>query len=236
MGFFQACRRPGGIRRLAPPTFPSASPTSSAVAGHPRQDEEIFDFTDSRSSLPDGSISLFFSLRFVSPPEENRANYPYVKEGVGPVGSGAQSESGFMGTAGLGKPFTSFSYNPTLPTKPSPYSYSPLPSPATPATSPQSFVHLGQLPMSPHHVQVEKLHQDEPPFQDFAPRPATFTEFSINQPSPFQPHQPKPRGDGGPPENVVRHLPVPHAQYLPTFAREFSTAQEQARDHFAQVG
>ena len=208
-------------------------------------------------SFPDGSISLFFSLRFVSPPEENRANYPYVNEGVGLAGGGAQSESGFMGTAGLGKPFTSFSYNPTLPTKPSPYSYSPLPSPATPATSPQSFVHLGQLPMSPHHVQAKQPHQDEASFQGFAARPAVFSEFAINQPLPFQHHQASsqlltgppevprgphevPRGPHevarGPPENVVRHLPVPHAQYLPTFARQFSAAKEHGRDHFAQVG
>ena len=153
---------------------------------------------------------------------------------------GAQSEPGFMGPAGLGlKPYTSFSYNPTLPTKPSPYSYSPLPSPVTPATSPQSFVHLGQLPMSAH-LQVKKAQgQEEASFQGFA-LPAAFSEFATNQPSPFQPHRPKPvssRGDGGgPPENVVRHLPVPHAQYLPTFAREFSAAKEHARDHFAQVG
>merc|ERR1719400_782534 len=93
--------RPEGVHRKATPTFPSASPTSSTVAGHPRQDEEIFDFTDSR---------------FVSPPEENRANYPYVEESVvgptlsptvGPtVGAtveGVPSEAGFMGAAGLGK-------------------------------------------------------------------------------------------------------------------------------------
>ena len=49
--FFEPWCRPGGVRRVAPPTFPSASPTSSTLAGHPRQDEEIFDFTDSRFSF-----------------------------------------------------------------------------------------------------------------------------------------------------------------------------------------
>ena len=171
----------------------------------------------------------------MSPPEENRANHPlFVNEGVVPVSGGGvpQSESDFTGSAGLGKPYTSFSYNPTLSTKPSPYSYSPLPPPAPPATPPQSFVHLGQLPMSQHR-QVKKPHQDE-----VSSHPVAFSEFAINQPSPFQPHQRKPPrlGGGGPPENVVRHLPVPHAQYLPTFAAEFSAAQEHARDHFAQVG
>ena len=171
----------------------------------------------------------------MSPPEENRANYPYVKEVVGPVGV-AQSESGFMGTSGLGKPYTSFSYNPNLPTKPSPYSYSPLPSPPTPTTSPRSFVHLGQLPMSPH-LQVRKPHQDEASLQGFA-SPAAFPEFAKNQPSIFQPLT-RPQvttGGGGRPENVVRHLPVPHAQYLPTFAPQFAAAKEHARNHFAQVG
>ena len=171
----------------------------------------------------------------MSPPEENRANYPYVKEGVGPVG-GVQSESGFMGTSGLGiKPYTSFSYNPTLLTKPSPYSYSPLPSPATPTTSPRSFVHLGQLPMSPH-LQVRKPHQEEASLQGFA-SPVAFPKFAKKQPSTFQPLT-RPQvttGGGGRPENVVRHLPVPHAQYLPTFAKEFAAAKEHARDHFAQV-
>ena len=181
----------------------------------------------------------------MSPPEENRANYPYVEESVvGPtlsptVGAtveGVPSEAGFMGAAGLGKPYTSFSYNPTIPTKPSQYSYSPLPPVATPTTSPKSFIHLGRLPMSAH-VQVKKP-QDEASFQAFGP-PVAFPEFSVNHPLHFQPltQQPKPlsfhlpRGGGAPPENVVRHLPVPRAQYLPTFAKEFAAA----KDHFAQV-
>ena len=167
---------------------------------------------------------------------------PTLSPTVGATVEGVPLEAGFMGAAGLGKPYT-FSYNPTIPTKPSQYSYSPLPPVATPT---KSFIHLGRLPMSAH-VQVKKP-QDEASFQAFGP-PVAFPEFSVNHPLHFQPltQQPKPlsfhlpRGGGAPPENVVRHLPVPRAQYLPTispraqylptFAKEFAAA----KDHFAQV-
>ena len=151
---------------------------------------------------------------------------------LSPTVEGVPPEAGFMGAAGLGKPYT-FSYNPTIPTKQSQYSFSPLPPVATPT---KSFIHLGRLPMSAH-VPV-KQPQDEASFQAFGP-PVPFPEFSVNHPLHFQPltQQPKPlsfhlpRGGGAPPENVVRHLPVPRAQYLPTFAKEFAAA----KDHFAQV-
>ena len=184
----------------------------------------------------DGNFNLH--LRFVSPPQENRANHPYVN---GQVNSG-QSEPGFVG-----KPHTSFSYNPTVPTAPSPYSYSPLPnSPTlnnlqpqpTPTTS-RPFLHLGQLPLS-DHPPVEQTH-DKGSFQSFSSPPVGFADFQIT--SHQTPSYQGSTGSGyqGPalvrdvPENVVRHLPVPHAQYLPTFVKQFSDIKETARQHFPQV-
>jgi hypothetical protein len=141
--------------------LPSASPASP---GRPRGDDEIFDFTDSR---------------FVSPPEDSRANFPLS----GPPPPPARRPP--------------FAYNPTLLPDGPEYAYSPLL--ATPTPPPPPYLHLGPLSSPrPSHPAAPLASSLPVPFVDLTGR---------------DPARPQP------PLNVVRHLPVPQAQYLPTALR-----------------
>ena len=209
--------RPLRVGRVIQPSFLSSSPTSSLVSGSPKQNDEIFDFTDSR---------------LVNPPEENRVNFPLVEA----AGAGEWQLQGQGSIWGSGPPVIPhrFSYNPTLHTEKQSYQNPLQPNnqnvPPKLASNPAlntgnhwttnpSVIFPPALPELVLPFHQPSIHRNKPTQTTHATKPVVpFKQFQTkddHHSAAFvdlrgaQPHSLGPSSG----QNIVRHLPVPRERY-----------------------